>query len=90
MPDLVARWKLPKSLSESSWPEVSVMPQPPADEPQATFAGYDWIQPSCWTSQTTYLPGFSVRLYAPPAPVAPVAAIVSSPMSRVPLPFVSA
>ena len=57
MPVLVAFCQLPKSLSASIWPEVSVMPQPPGASPAMAahfvFAGKDCVQPACATSQTT-------------------------------------
>ena len=52
MPVFVACWKLPKSLPESSWPDVSVIAQPPWPVPQTLFAGKDCVQPACCVSQT--------------------------------------
>ncbi len=93
MPVLVAACQLPKSLSASSWPEVSVIAQPPGARPliaaHFAFAGSDCVQPACATSQTTYLPGSRLSEYAPPVAVVAEAAIVVSPAWSVPSPFVS-
>ena len=85
--------QLPKSLPGSSCPEVSVMPYPPsasaAIAAHFVFDGSDCVQPGWSTSQTMYMPGLRLRLYAPPPAVVAEAAIVVSPASSVPLPFPS-
>src|SRR5918912_1259376 len=81
VPDTVPWRKLPKSLFAELEPEVTVTAWPPLPAPETALhlelLGADWNQFAFRSSQTTYLPGSSVRVYLPSAPVCAVATAVA-------------